>query len=389
MYDCIVIGAGVVGSSAAYHLSRKGKNTLLLEQFSLPHTRGSSHGPIRAIRCCNGNLLYVKMTIEALRQWKQLEEDAGVTLFRQTGLLIIDKPPYEFLTEAMNAAKVCGIHVTEMSREEVHERYPGMVNLPEESKAFLEEGAGTIKADKALECLRMQIKKYGGHIHEEEKVERIIPGRTVTVKTNKGEYKAKGLIITPGTWASQLLKPLGFDPPIRVKRATVCYWKDHIPGSSKNYPVFIDYALNYPSDFTSPCFAYGFPSDEYPGLKKISVHQGTETVPDDRDGCPSDKRVMEFLLGYMKTRFPELAGEKPSIVEWCMYSLTPDEEFILDNLAHHPNVAIGCGFSGSGFKLAPVLGQILTEMALGDTLSFDMSPFRLSRFSNASVKSKY
>lgn len=392
MTDCIVIGGGVVGSSAAYHLAGEGKQTVLIEQFPLPHTRGSSHGPTRIIRTSYTNVLYSKMTVEAFHLWHRLEEETKCKLYRKTGMLVIDKPPFSTLEEAKKTALVSGGECVELSPADVQQLYPGLVTIPSGHRAFLEKGAGTLKADKALACLREQIKKFGGRIQDGEKVERIIPGKVVTVITNQATYQAKSLIIACGAWTRQVLQALCVNVPLKVVRTTVCFWKEPNEGQSEGFPIFCDYGIHPPKHFTLPCFVYGFPSIEYPGLRKLGIHQGIETHPDVRDEVCLDNTDstsdMSFLFNYMKTRLPE-CGDKPSIVENCMYSMTPDEDFIVDTLPHHPNISFGCGFSGHGFKMAPVLGRILGELALGRKVSYDISCLSLKRFPGAINVSKY
>ncbi|XP_071849526.1 peroxisomal sarcosine oxidase-like isoform X2 [Apostichopus japonicus] len=390
MYDSIVIGGGIVGSSAAYHLSRKGKRTLLLDQFHLPTTRGSSHGVGRIHRSSYANQLYAKMSLEALEHWKQLERETNTNLYRQTGMIVIDKPPFKEL-EAMKANnKALGVECEILSPEVVQDRYPGLVKISRNHKALLETNAGFLRADKALECLRMQIKKFGGQINDSEKVENILPGSVVTVTTEKGTYKTKSLIITPGPWICKLMKPLGLNLPIRVVKITLCYWTEKIPGQSKKYPTFCDFGIDKPDGFTEPVYVFGFPSIEYNGLRKISVHHGTGVDPDQRDSFIADEtKDVQFLLNYMKRRFPEYGyNPDPAIIEKCMYSFTPDEDFIIDTLPGHPNIVYGCGFSGHGFKMAPVTGRVLGEMALGEKVSYDVSSLSMKRFPTV-IASKY
>ncbi|PIK60023.1 hypothetical protein BSL78_03021 [Apostichopus japonicus] len=154
MYDSIVIGGGIVGSSLPI-ISAERKTNLLLDQFNLPTTRGSSHGPGRIYRSSYSDQLYAKMSIEAYDHWKQLERETNTNLYQKLGMLVIDKPPFKNL-EAVKATNMAlGVDFEVLSPDELHKRYPGILNIPRDHKAILETNAGLIKADKALECLRI------------------------------------------------------------------------------------------------------------------------------------------------------------------------------------------------------------------------------------------
>lgn len=368
-FDCIVIGGGVVGSSAAYHLAMKGKKTLLLEQFPLPHTRGSSHGASRVLRTSYDKPLYSHMTVEALDIWKKLERQTNASLFKRTGVLVLDKTPYVEFNKNCKSVLECGGQYEEISQEELQRRYPGVMKLPNDYRFYVENDSGTLCADRVLSSLRKQIKEHGGQIQDEVKVEHIFPGEIVTLKTNKGTFKTEHLIITAGTWTTDLLKPLGINLPLQVERITVCYWKEKVPGSTVNMPVFLDLALE----------CYGLPSYEYKGLMKVCAHSGSYiTHPDQRD-LSIDERDLNFICRYIKDYLPGLE-DKPSIVESCMYTVTPDTDFVVDLLPNHPNIAVGAGFSGHGFKMAPVVGRILGELVFGEELSYDISSLSMKRF---------
>ncbi|XP_071849098.1 peroxisomal sarcosine oxidase-like isoform X2 [Apostichopus japonicus] len=377
-YDCIVIGGGIVGTSSVYHLTMRGKKTLLLDQFPLPHTRGSSHGASRILRSSYDKPLYSHMTVEAMLLWKKLEQETKTKLFRKTGILVIDKAPYEEFEKSCKSVVECGGQYQEISPEELERRYPGVMSLPVGHRIYMENDAGTLKADKALISLREQIKCFGGLIQDEEKVQHIFPGEIVTVRTNKRTYKTKHLIVTAGAWTSDLLKPLGMNLPLSVERISVCYWKERVPGSSKKLPVFIDYSQDM----------YGLPCSEYSGLMKVCEHSGVKiTHPDKRDATFNQTKDLNFICDYVRENLPGLES-KPAIVESCMYTLTPDSDFVIDTLPRYPNIAFGAGFSGHGFKMAPVVGRILGELVFGDKLSYDITSLSAKRFAKYSDSSK-
>uniref|UniRef100_A0A3Q3GJ24 Peroxisomal sarcosine oxidase n=1 Tax=Labrus bergylta TaxID=56723 RepID=A0A3Q3GJ24_9LABR len=325
VYDCIVIGAGVQGSFTAYQLAKKGKKTLLLEQFVLPHTRGSSHGQTRIIRKAYDEDFYAHMLDECYELWAQLEKEAGVRLYRQTGLLVIGPENSRYYELVKTTLKKNKVPMVVLTRDNFSQHIPHVI-LDEGHGAVVEVPAGILYADRALKTAQGQFQKLGGVIRDKEMVTDIKPGPVVTVVTSSGAYQAKSVVITAGPWANRLLAHTGLELPLEVAKINVCYWKEKVPGSydiEKRFPCFIQTECKESKEHI-----YGLPSNEYPGLMK----------------------------------------------------LTPDRHFVLDCHPTYSNIVIGAGFSGHGFKFGPIIGKLLSELSLGEVPSYDLSPFRIRRF---------
>lgn len=378
-YDCIVIGAGVQGSFTAYSLAKRGKRTLLLEQFLLPHTRGSSHGQTRLIRKAYEQDFYSHMMDECYKLWAQLEQEAGVKLCRQTGLLVMGpehSKGFQMMKTMLLNSKTPTVILT---RDNFSQHIPNMV-LAERDGAIVEVTAGVLYADRALKTAQDQFRKLGGVIRDQEKVTDIKPGPVVTVTTSAKSYRAKSVVITAGPWADRLLAPTGLHLPLQVVKINVCYWKEKDPGSynvKNRFPCF----LLTEGEETKE-HIYGLPSNEYPGLVKICLHAGSPTDPDHRD-LQTDRSDVDILKRYVARCAPGLVPD-PAIIESCMYTLTPDCHFVLDCHPQHSNIVIGAGFSGHGFKFGPIIGKLLCELSLGEVPSYDLSPFRIRRFQGLS-----
>ncbi|XP_037018736.2 peroxisomal sarcosine oxidase isoform X2 [Artibeus jamaicensis] len=355
LWDAIVIGAGIQGCFTAYHLAKNGKRVLLLEQFFLPHSRGSSHGQSRIIRRAYPEDFYTQMMDECYQMWAQLEQETGTQLYRW------------------------GAKHQYLSSEELQQRFPN-IRLARGEVGLLDEFGGVLHASKALRVLQDAIQQLGGKVCDGEKVMEIKPGLQIMVKTTSSTYQAKNLVITAGPWTNQVLSLLGIELPLQTLRINVCYWRERVPGSygvSQAFPCFLDLDLSL-----APHHIYGLPSGEYPGLMKVSYHHGNIAAPEDRD-CPaafSDVQDIQILSCFVRDHLPDLEP-KPAIVEHCMYTNTPDKHFILDRHPKYDNIVIGAGFSGHGFKLSPVVGKILYELSMKLTPSYDLTPFRISRFS--------
>ncbi|XP_045074596.1 peroxisomal sarcosine oxidase isoform X2 [Coregonus clupeaformis] len=373
-YDCIVIGAGVQGSFTAYNLAKNNKNTLLLEQFVLPHSRGSSHGQTRIIRKAYDEDYYTHMMEECYQLWTQLEKEANVKLYRRTGLLVMgpEKGDYQVFKSTLERNKV---PIVILPREEFSQHIPH-VNLSQGNAALVDTTAGVLYADRTLKTVQGQFQKLGGMIKDGQKVIDITPGSVVTVTTVSGMYRAKHLVITAGPWANTLLSHTGLQLPLQVIKINVCYWREKVPGSyniQHRFPCFIQLESE-----EAKHHIYGLPSNEYPGLMKLCYHTGPETDPDDRDR-QTDRGDIDILQRYITRCFPGLVPI-PAVVESCMYTVTPDNHFVLDHHPTHSNIVIGAGFSGHGFKFGPIIGKLLCELSQGEVPSYDLSPFRIRRF---------
>ncbi|KAG5203670.1 hypothetical protein R6Z07M_010345 [Ovis aries] len=378
LYDAIVIGAGIQGCFTAYHLAKHSKKILLLEQFFLPHSRGSSHGQSRIIRRAYPEDFYTQMMAECYSMWAQLEHEAGTQLYRQTGLLLLGMKENPELKTIQATLSRQGVEHQCLSSEELKQRFPN-IRLARGEVGLLEVSGGVLYADKALRALQDAIRKLGGIVHDGEKVVEIKPGLPVAVKTTSRSYQAKSLIITAGPWTNRLLRPLGAELPLQTLRINVCYWQEKVAGSysvSQAFPCFMGLGLSL-----APHHIYGLPSREYPGLMKVCYHHGNNADPEERD-CPaafSDIQDVHILSGFVRDHLPDLQPE-PAVMEHCMYTNTPDGHFVLDRHPKYDNIVIGAGFSGHGFKLSPVVGKILYELSMKLTPSYDLTPFRISRF---------
>ncbi|XP_038074581.1 peroxisomal sarcosine oxidase-like isoform X3 [Patiria miniata] len=371
-YDCVVVGAGVEGSATGYHLTRTGHKTLLLEQFTLGHSKGSSHGQSRITRYTYRQIHYANMMPECFQTWERLGREVGTELYRKTGLLAVNGPPHQDYTLRSESLRVMGKPCELPTVGEICQRHPGFSFGPEH-KAFVDPNGGVLRADSCLHALQTMFLKQGGVVKENEEVLEIVPGDPVLIVTSKGRYTAKSVVLTPGAWASKMLRPLGIDPPLKVTQLKVCYCPERQPGAFGNYPCFY-----YLSEKYETC---GLPCDDHSGLFKVYNDHGDELQGPDQQNQAQHSHQIETLMSFIREHVPGLIPE-PSLVEKCLYTSTPDKDIILDMHPDHPNIVIGCGFSGHGFKLAPAVGRILSELATGTTPSYDISPMSLKRFPN-------
>ncbi|XP_022093200.1 peroxisomal sarcosine oxidase-like isoform X2 [Acanthaster planci] len=351
--------------------------------FALPHSRGSSHGSVRILRYPYTDLRHHQAMPEQYEMWHELEKEAGTQLTHKISMLRVTPTKNEVYRLTFSLIRQSQLACLELSEAQVKEKYP-FLDITGRA-AFLQEECLTIDAHKAVQCLQSQFVKNGGVIRDNEKVLKIEPGPVVTVHTNKGGcYRAKGIILAPGTWASGLLKSLGLNLPIKAWRVNVCYFKEKVPESHRKIPCVM-----YHTDEGFEKVLIVFPSREYPGLVKINYHlRWDEVDPECRDLEASKTQLdIEEIKMFVKERMPALELE-PVLVEPCLYTCMPEEDLLVDTHPLYKNIAIACAMSGKGFKMAPLIGKVLGEMALGKPPSFDTSLLSFKRFLSTTSRPK-
>jgi len=387
MYDVIVCGAGVNGLNTANYLVERNKSVLVIEQFPLPHVRGSSHGASRIIRHSYDKAHYAEMMPECFERWNRLGEQTDTNLFTDCGTITLGPRPYIADVEAnLQTNKIP--HETLHDPLEVQEKFPGFSSG--DLSCVHEPSGGILMADRCLLALQQSIKAGGGKINDGEKVEKIEEINSgedcddgyVRITTNRSIYSAKKVVLTCGAWINKVIKPFGVEYPLKPMRINVLYWKAKNPNlySVNNFPgVLIE---NHPLHF------YSLPIMEYPGHMKVCFHYGVKIDPDQpaklgKTGDVIRARQLEYLLDCVKTHYPDLELQ-PGVQENCIYTNTPDSDLILECLPGHPRIVVGAGFSGHGFKLGPATGHILGDLAIDRQPPYPLEPFSSSRFKNTS-----
>jgi len=372
-YDVIVLGLGGMGSAAAYACAQRGLKVLGIEQFAFGHDQGSSHGQSRIIReVYYEHPSYVPLVQEAFTRWEALQEQTKQTLLFRCPCANIGPPDSPIIEGVQRAAQEHHLAAATYQGRELRARLP-QFRLPENYYAVLEERAGWLRVEDCVLMLQRQARQLGAELHEREGVRHWKSDqKKVEVETDRTRYVAASLIITAGPWAGQALPDLQL--PLHVMRQVQLWFE---PSDKKHYscpdfPVFI-------IDSPSGAF-YGLPADAGPGLK-LAQHYGAPELPEpgeiQRTFLEDDVRpVRDFLRQYL----PEVADAPLNAHSVCIYTLTPDRHFIIDHHPHHLNVALACGFSGHGFKFAPVVGEAMADLVQGKSGNRPLSLFRIDRF---------
>lgn len=369
-FEVIIIGGGTMGSAAAWELGKRGVSTLVLEQFQHVHSLGSHGGRTRVIRHAYAESPdYVPLVQRADDLWLSLEEESGTKILHRTGGLELAAPGSNHARSARESADLHRLPYEWLTPSAANERWPGL-RVPDEWDVLFSPQSGFLLTEPALTAMREVAEERGVTFQVEEPVREWGAGASDTwVRTDRATYRANRLIVTAGAWASHLLADLNL--PLTVKRKVLWWLKVTDPQlfALGQFPVFIT-----DSDFGE---IYGFPIHDHLGLKIADHAGGTPTTVEtvNRDVSETEK---EDVVQLAKTLF---AGATDQVLGRgvCLYTATPDSDFIIDRHPHSPRVSIAAGFSGHGFKFATAIGEHLADLALADVTAV-YPRFALNRF---------
>jgi len=369
-YDLIVVGGGAMGTASTYYSAKAGNRTLLLEQFSFGHNNGSSHGYSRIIRKSYAESYFVEMMNLAYDLWHELEAASDTSLVNKTGGLDFGRIGDSYLERTIEAVGNSGIPFELLSAEQIRNRFP-MISIPDEYKGIYQPDAGVLNPYQSLEVIRNLAVQEGAELHDQELMLAFEETSDhIILKTSKSEYTTKKLIITIGAWIKQFLAVRGMTFRADIWKMSLGYYDVKVPVSFQpgTFPIFI--AMD------GPIF-YGFPILEKPGKIKVAPHFTNEIIElKDRTFEPNGELIGQ-LNDFVQKTFKDVDPE-PNNLDTCLYTYTPDENFVLDYLPDSKNIIIGAGFSGHGFKFTPLVGKTLVDMAMNKSVNFDLSMFKLS-----------
>jgi sarcosine oxidase len=371
-HDVIVIGLGGMGSAATFELARRGARVLGLEQFARGHDRGSSHGQTRIIRkAYYEHPDYVPLVRRAYEGWYDLEQRTGRRLLTECPCLSLGPPDSELLTGVLASAREHNLSAERLSAAEVRRQYPPF-RIADAFAGVLDRSAGFLAVDDCLRAHQEEAARLGATLRDNEPALAWEAGPGgVRVRTAAATYTAARLVLTAGPWAPALLGRLG--APLKVMRQVPMWFapRDVRLFRRDVFPAFIAE--------TPEGHFYGVPAVDGDGVK-VARHYGAPELPGpdgiDRTVTDADEApVRRFLREYL----PDADGPRRR-ASVCLYTLTPDRHFVFDIHPEHPNVALAAGFSGHGFKFAPVVGEVLADLSEHGRTEWPIARFRLGRF---------
>lgn len=359
-----------MGSAAAWRLASRGVRVTGLDARQPPHAFGSTHGHSRIIReAYFEHPQYVPLVQQSYRLWADLEQEARTRLFQATGGLMIGPPDGLLVSGVTASASAHRLPVERWSAADVRRRVPVLAPT-DEMVAILEPRAGVLAPERAVSAMLQGARERGATLRFDETVrEWSETADGVRVVTTRETLVADRLVLAAGPWLSSLLADLAL--PLHVERA-VQFWYD--TGGESRYgprelPVFI-------LERSDGRLLYGLP-DQGRGLKLAEHHGGATADPDGVDRAVSEEERRAFDA--FARQFVQLPAAPPSDAAVCLYTNTPDGDFVLDWHPSSERVYIVSACSGHGFKFAPAIGEAVASEIAGGAAITDLTPFRLAR----------
>ncbi|MGI8859703.1 MAG: N-methyl-L-tryptophan oxidase [Rubrobacteraceae bacterium] len=370
-YDAIVVGVGGMGSSAAYHLARRGKRVLGLERFGVPHSMGSSHGHTRIIRLAYyEDPSYVLLLRRAYELWREIQSQAGERLLHVTSSIDAGPEDSWVFKGSWESCRLYDLPHEVLTGAELKRRHPGY-NLPPDHLALVQPEGGFLAPERCIVSYVMAAQAHGAEIHGHEQVLEWEPLEDgVRVRTDRGTYEADRLVVTAGAWNGDFLDVLdGLAVP---ERQVLAWLQPDRPEHFRpdNFPVF--------NLLVDEGRFYGFPIHGVPGFKFGKYFHLNETgAADEIDRQPHDYDE-QILRDFAERYFPDGCGPTMDL-QTCMFTNTPDHHFVIDLHPEYPQVSLASPCSGHGFKFASVIGEIMADLATTGLTRHDISLFRLDR----------
>lgn len=351
-----VVGLGVAGLSICARLALAGHEVFGFEQFEPMHTHGSSHGDTRIMRMTPGEGdVYVKLARRAGDLWRTWEGLAGQPLIEWTGGLMAGPQGSPFVEACVRLSKR---PAAPLRGDAIHPLTRGYIALPYDWDAFRQEDSGVIAADATRAFLLRRAPRWSAKLYHGLKIDGPIEGPSLVINGDKRDFDA--VIVAGGAWAARLLPE--FAGRLAVKRRVVGWFKTENP---RLLPVIcVDNDVG----------VYGMPAPR--GLYKLGLHSvGGATDPDNvRE--PDDEDAAQ--LGEQVEMLLPKHDPVPVRMARCLYTVTPDEHFLIAPSAAHERVLMFSACSGHGFKYAPVFGELAEEWLNGRP-SPELEAFGLSR----------
>jgi sarcosine oxidase len=376
-YNAIVVGLGAMGSATLYHLARRGWRVLGLEQFAPGHQHGSSHGDSRIIReTYFEHPLYVPLVRRAHELWRELEDRSGSPLMTITGGLMIGPPDGSVVRGTLRSAEEHGLPHEILTPAGVRARFPAF-DLDKGLVAVFDPRAGFLDPEA---CNRAHVKlarDAGADARfTEPALDWIADGGGVRVTTSSSTYTADRLVIAAGAWDGALLPDLVL--PLTIERQAVFWLEPASDAALYDLGRFPIYAYEY----RAGSICYGFP--RLPRGVKASVMHDGEIVPDpDSVKRTVDETELSPLRAALKPILPALSEAPVRESEVCLFTNTPDHDFIIDFHPFFPQVLISSPCSGHGFKFASAIGEIQADLLTKGSTQFDLSSFRIGRWAQS------
>lgn len=356
-FDVAVVGAGVFGAWSAWHLARRGKSVVLLDEYGPGNARASSGGESRIIRMGYGSdELYTRSSQRSLPQWKRLFDSTGQHLFHETGVLWLAGADDSRVRQTMATLKRCDVPFQEMEPAELQRRYP-QISFEHVTRGFLEPKSGVLMARRAVAAVVEDAVKSG----VEFRISRVETprgaGRLDALKCSNGDTVAAGqFVFACGSWLGKIF-PDVLGRRIFPTRQEVFFFGVP-PGDTRFAPPALPTWLFQEDEY------YGMPDIESRGLKIALDRHGASVDPDTQLRIVTADEA-KVVSEYVARRFPALRDAPIVETRVCQYENTSNGDFVMDRHPELQNVWFAGGGSGHGFKHGPAVGEYVAEQLSG------------------------
>lgn len=372
-FDVAVAGLGGIGSAIAAQCAARGASVIGLEQFDPVHDRGSSHGKSRMIRQAYfEDAAYVRLVLRSYELWRELEQKTAEQLLRITGVLSVGEEGSEIISGTKRSAAEHELRLETLSRQQVQERYPTLRLLPDEVALFEPDG-GVLNPEKAIAAHLKMARATGADLRFQTALRSWEASETeiTIVLEDNTRISARTFVLSLGPWFKDTLDALGV--PLRIQRNVQAWFSARSNSyQAGSFPAFLLDRAGLPAPL------YGFP-DFGDGVKAAFHGFGQITTANELDREVNMTRDVAPIAAAMEEWMPG-ASAKFREAKPCMYTLTPDGNFVIDRHPNYPNVILCGGFSGHGFKFAPVIGEIAADLALDGQSRHQIDFLSLERF---------
>ena len=364
----VIIGAGVNGLSTAYHLAKKDFSDILVlekEKFIAAGSTGLSAGGIRQQFSTEVN---IRMAMYSVSKFERFKEEMGEDIsFNQVGYLFLlsTEDEVELFRRSYSLQRKLGLDVEWLEPSEVKKRWPYIV-VDDILAATYCPTDGYADPYSVANGYAKQARKLGVKILTETEVTgiKVEDGRIAGVETTRGFIETPIVVNTAGPYAHVIGQMVGVDIPARPYRRQI-FITDAFPEIPPDWPMTVDFHYNWYMRKEGEGLLMGMSDLEEPSSFNMNV----------------DWSFMEKVVEHGIERVPLL--EKARIMRgWAgLYSITPDNQPIIDKIPGVEGFYCAVGFSGHGFMLSPATGLVMSELiAEGEAKSFDISEFSFNRF---------
>ncbi len=374
MLEVLVVGGGVMGAATALALARRGRRVLLLEQFAVGHARGSSHGSARLLSYTYPTPGYAQLVTAARAAWQRLEADSGQRLLIKTAALDLGLPDQPWLRCCAESMTQAGASFELLDTTTIRARFPQLA-IVDDAIGLYQPEVAIMPASRCVATLIEQARRYGAAIAVGARVDRIVPDRAgARVDASGATYWAQRVVITAGSYTASLLADLGLLLPLPVTREQKVFFqpRDRVQYALGFLPVVHDRSWQ-PDQPPLVCFP-----DLGEGVLAF-CHGAGPVIDDPYLPPPLPDPAASDVVAQRLARLAPLAVGRVIRAETCRFTNTGDGDFIIDHHPAYQQVIIAVPCAGHGFKFAPLIGEILADLAIQGGTAYDIAPFRLAR----------